>query len=206
MAELGLHKALAGIYVLHGVDVAALDTIVQLTAEGYEGPDVGGLDVMAPGPGGDAWLLLGRWMDCFADEVQVGAGIVLARLRDAVNTVNAGVVRVRGEATVVVPSPYQIEVVPWAIVHGAVAEGISQARWLSWRTEVFPHLPSWIGMHMGAPHWLGIGVRLEEGRIEQVTPYVRLDLRADGTVMLTGVAEDEVLRAWVPALKTAIEL
>ncbi|HWO24645.1 MAG TPA: hypothetical protein VNO30_38145 [Kofleriaceae bacterium] len=204
MAELGLHGALAGIYVLRGADVAALDTIVQVTAEGYEGPDVGGLDVMAPGAGSDVWLLLGRWMDCFADEVQVGAGIVLARLRDAVSMVNAGTLRVRGEATVVVPSPYQIEVVPWAIVHGAVAEGISQASWSHWLHDVFPHLPSWIGMHMGAPHWLGVGVRLEEGQIEQVTPYVRLDRRADGTVLLTGVAEDAVLRAWIPLLKAAI--
>jgi hypothetical protein len=204
MAELGLQRALAGIYVLHGVDVAALDSIVQVTAEGYEGPDVGGLDVVGLGAGGDAWLLLGRWMDCFADEVQAGAAIVFARLRDAVSTVNTGVLRAGSETTVVVPSPYRIEVEPWMIVHGAVAKGISQARWLRWLHAVFPHLPSWLGMHMGAPHWLGVGVRLEEGQIEQVTPYVRLDLRADGTVMLTGVAEDAVLRAWIPLLKVAI--
>jgi hypothetical protein len=127
MAELGLQRALAGIYVLHGVDVAALDSIVQATAEGYEGPDVGGLDVVGLGAGGDAWLLLGRWMDCFSDEVQAGAAIVFARLRDAASTVNTGVLRAGSETTVVVPSPYRIEVEPWMVVHGAVAEGLSQA-------------------------------------------------------------------------------
>jgi hypothetical protein len=86
MAELGLHGALAGIYVLRGVDPAAPDTIVRAMAEGYDGP----------------------------------------------------------------------------------------------------------------------GVSLREGGIDQVTPYVRLDLRADGTVMLTGVAEDAVLRAWIPLLEAVI--
>jgi hypothetical protein len=59
-------------------------------------------------------------------------------------------------------------------------------------------------MHMGAPHWLGVGVSLREGLIDQVTPYVRLDLRVDGTVMLTAVAEDAVLRAWIPLLEAEI--
>jgi hypothetical protein len=206
MAELGLHAALAGIYVLRGIDLDALDTIVQVTAEGYAGPDVGGLDVVAPGPGGDAWLLLGRWIDCFADEVQEAAAIVLARLREAADMVNAGVLRAGKEATVVVPSPYSIEVVPWRVVHGAVAEGVTRERWLRWMSDIFPRLPSWFGMHMGAPHWLGVGVSLEEGQIDQVTPYVRLDLRADGMVMLTGVAEDALLRTWVPLLEVAIRV
>ena len=206
MAELGRHGALAGIYVLRGVDPAALDTIVGATAEGYDGPDVGGLDVMAPSGDGEAWLLLGRWTDCFADEVQEAAEIVLARLREAADTVNAGVLRAGHAAalTVTVPSPYRVEVVPWRVVHGGLIEGVSQERWLRWLDGTFPRLPSWIGMHMGAPHWLGVGVSLREGLIDQVTPYVRLDLRVDGTVMLTGVAEDAVLRAWIPLLEAAI--
>lgn len=206
MAELGLHAALAGIFVLRGIDLAALDTIVEVTAEGYAGPDVGGLDVIAPGAGGDAWLLLGRWTDCFSDEVQEAADIVLARLREAADRVNAGVLRAGKEDTVVVPSPYRIEVVPWRVVHGAVAEGVTQERWLRWLSSIFPRLPSWIGIHMGAPHWHGVGVSLEEGQIEQVTPYVRLDRRADGRVTLTGVGEDALLRAWIPLLEAAIRV
>jgi hypothetical protein len=189
MAELGLHGVLAGIYVLRGVDAPALEQIVQATTEAYVGPDVGGLDVMLPDGDGVAWLLLGRWTDCFATEVQEAAELLLERLRDAALARDAGV-----------------EVVPWIVVHGGIAEGITTAQWQRWLGAVFPRVPSWIGMHMGAPHWLGVGVSLREGRIDQVTPYARLDLRADGTVMFTGVAEDAVLRGWFPKLKAAIEV
>jgi hypothetical protein len=204
MSELGLHGVLAGIYVLRGVDGAALEQIVQAVAAGYDGPDAGGLDVIMPNGADEAWLLLGRWTGCFGAEVQEAAELVLGRVREAIEAINAGMMRGGGEATVTVPSPYRIEVIPWIVVHGGIAEKITQARWLRWLDGVFPHVPSWVGMHMGAPHWLGVGVSLREGRIDQVTPYARLDLRADGMLMFTGVAEDSTLRAWLSQLKTAI--
>jgi hypothetical protein len=203
MAELGLHGALAGIYVLRGVDGATLDRIMREVEAAYAGPDLGGLDVIWPGGGGEAWLLMGRWTDCHADEVQEAAELLLALLQ---NAVEVSAPRDDGGAAAAGPGPRRVTVVPWVVVHGALAEGVVQPRWQGWLAEVFPRVPSWVGMHMGAPHWLGVGVTLRDGQIDQVTPYARLDLRADGTVVFTGVAEDAVLRGWIPQLRAAIEV
>jgi len=214
MAELGLHGALAGIYVLRGVDDGALDRIVRAVAAAYTGPDFGGLDVIRSSAGGEAWLLMGRWTDCHAEEVQEAAELLLALLR---NAVEAGAARDDEAAAasgagphkavaVVGAGPRGAAVVPWVIVHGALAEGVARPRWQGWLAEVFPRVPAWVGMHMGAPHWLGVGVTLRDGQIDQVTPYARLDLRADGTVTFTGVGEDAMLRGWIPQLRAAIEV
>lgn len=192
MGELELSRALSGIYVLRGVDSGALDQIVQSTIAAYTGPDPGGLDVMEPNADGDAWLLLGRWADCFAAHVQEAARMLLAQLRESAELADAGSGR--------------ISIVPWLVVHGPIIERVDPGRWKRWHVHVFPHVPSWIGMHMDAPHWLGTGVNQDGARIQEVTPYARLDLRADGTVMFTGVAEDAMLRAWIPQLEAALAL
>jgi hypothetical protein len=217
MVELGLHGALAGIYALRGVDDDALDRIVRAVAAAYTGPDFGGLDVIRSSAGGEAWLLMGRWTDCHAEEVQEAAELLLALLHNAVEAgaardggaavaVEAGAARDGGAAAAAGVGPRGAAVVPWVIVHGALAEGVTRPRWQGWLAEVFPRVPAWVGMHMGAPHWLGVGVTLRDGQIDQVTPYARLDLRADGTVTFTGVGEDSMLRGWIPQLRAAIEV
>jgi hypothetical protein len=62
---------------------------------------------------------------------------------------------------------------------------------------IFPQLPWWVGMHMGAPHWLGHGVSAKDGQLLQVTPYVRagiapLELSATAQV---SVARDDLVSA-----------
>jgi hypothetical protein len=44
---------------------------------------------------------------------------------------------------------------------------------------IFPSLPGFTGMHMGAPHWMGRGVSQDGARILSITPYVRLDFVPD---------------------------
>lgn len=201
-------QPLAGIYVLRGVDAAALQALLQHAFDGYDGSGFGGIDVMAPNPDGDAWLLLGRWTQCLqVPDLQRAAVEVLAQLRRSAELVNAGVLLDANQnATVSVPAGYRVEIVPWVTCHASFFTGIDDARWEQWMTERFPHTPGWVGMHMGAPHWLGRGVSQQDGRIDRVTPYARLDRHGDdGTVVITAVLAQAELDAWAPQLHAALQ-
>jgi len=206
-----LQDALAGVFVLRGGNTEAAEAAMRMCVTIYKGRDFGGLDFMPPNESGDAWLLLGRWTDCFEPEVQEAALRFLEALERSVRAVNDGtsVVR-RGDAvtlSVTSPRPKALTVVPWRAYHGMLAlrSGPLDPKKIQHLVRnTFPKLPRWIGMHMGAPHWLGRGVSASDGRIHHVAPYVRVDFPMDGRVELAAMAAEQEFTDWLRSFLQAM--
>jgi hypothetical protein len=199
---------LAAIFVLRGVDANATQHLFRHLSANYRGPDFGGVDLMAANANGEAWMLLGRWTDALDPTVQAAATEVLRLLGQGAELLNAGVAfgEQLGAVNITSPSPYRVEIVPWIVTYAVFARGIDDARWQRWLADLFPRTEAWIGMHMGAPHWLGTGVEQTQGRIHRVTPYARLDRRPDGSVIVTAVADEARLAEWGRLLSAALGL
>jgi hypothetical protein len=69
---------------------------------------------------------------------------------------------------------------------------------------IFPRLPQWVGMHMGAPHWLGHGVNARDGRLLNVTPYVRTDITPEGRLQISALAAERDFTTWLHAFLAAV--
>jgi hypothetical protein len=199
-----LQNALSGVFVLRNLDRTAFEQIVQQAVAAYRGPDFGGLDLMPPNHDREAWVLLGRWVDCFTDEVQLAARNFNQALTLAIDLANAGISRTGATVTVSVGTRERVELVPWWAYDGGVL-----VRWWQWpagelerlQREVFPKVPAWIGMRDGAPHWLGVGMQGSGGHITSVTPYAKLQLVPNQGIRFLGMASERDYRAWLSALR-----
>jgi hypothetical protein len=121
-----LRHVLAGVVVVRGSDDASIGAVLEWFQRTYRGPNFGGLDLMRPNVNGDAWLLVGRWADCFHDDVQAACVAFLGALEQSITAVNDGMTigSMRGETTVSLTSPQpvpKLELVPWHAYQGEVA-------------------------------------------------------------------------------------
>jgi hypothetical protein len=205
-----VRDALAGVYVLRHVDAGSFDRVVQQAFAGYRGPNIGGVDLMVPGPTGEAWLLLGRWMDCWQEDVQRGAELVRDSLIKAAELENAGVQRGDGgDFTLDTGRAFRslegerVTVTPLRSYGGRLAIAWWAGTTRAQIEALFPSLPHFVGMHMGAPHWLGHGMRREGERILSVTPYARLDFIPERGITLSAMAEPDAFASWLEALQRA---
>lgn len=200
---------LAGVFVLRDVGGDEADRIVRQALSRYRGPELGGVDLMAPGPSREAWLLTGRWADCFDPDVQRGAQELFAGLVATVDLENAGVaLGTGGKATLdagrafaSLEGGHRVTVAPLHAYRGGIA-----VRWWDGTTRariegIFPSLPGFTGMHMGAPHWLGHGVRQDGTRLLSITPYIRLDFVPEAGVSLSAMCEEAEFARWLDALR-----
>lgn len=201
-----LRDALAGIVVLRNTSDQGTDAVVSWFTQNYKGPDFGGIDLVEPNATGDggATLLVGRWTDCLDDDVQEAVVAFLKTLEQSVSAVNEGITitRAGSEVRLKITSPKakQIEIVPWHVYYGQVglpSGPLDATEIRRLMLDVFPKLPFWMGVDMGAPHWLGHGVNESDGHIHQVSPYVRLDFLADGRVELTALAAEPEFTLWL---------
>lgn len=205
-----LEEALAGVYVLHGVDEEAVQTLVRGVVAEYDGPDFGGLDLMAPNAAGDAYLILGRWTDAFDPDVRAAARAVLGLLEHAERIRSSGVdLSPDGGVTLTTAPRPAVTVEPWyaynvrIVLPPMTVEDEEVAL-----NEIFPRLPGWLGLHMGAPHWLGHGMSREGDRIVALTPYVRIDFEREARpgrtgIHIAGAAPRPAFSEWLSNLRGA---
>ena len=203
-----VRDVLAGVFVLHGFGERT-DSVLRAALAQYRGGDLGGVDYMPPNDAGEAWLLAGVWRDCFDPPHQRSIAALHAALLQAAEHANAGITVGAGGA--VVDTAHAFPDAPRGEIRAlhAYAGGLAIAWWQQpalrarWET-LFPTLPHYIGMHMGAPHWLGRGVEGDaQTGLRSVTPYVRLDFVPERGVGLAGMAEPRELDPWLDALRAA---
>lgn len=206
-----IRSGLAGVYILRNVDGDSFDRTIRHALRRYDGPDIGGVDVMVPGPTHEAWLLIGSWVDCLQPEVQRGARLLLECLATAVELENAGVQLDPGGAATVdarrafdaidgarrvsVDALYAYQgtiAIPWW--HGTTRADVE---------AIFPSLPGFVGAHMGAPHWMGRGMTRDGDRIVSVTPYLRLDFVPESGIRVSAMCEPTSFDEWLIALRRA---
>jgi hypothetical protein len=210
-----LQHVLAGVFVLRNCDLETATLAARMSGTLYEGPDMGGLDVIEPNDAQEAWILLGRWTECFQPEVHQAAISFFKGLRTSVKSINDGIALTQdGNVTTLSSnsggSHRHIEVVEWHLFNGMLSPRtgpLSEEDIQRLTGTVFPSLPHWVGMHRGAPHWLGLGVSESDGRIHGVSPYVRLDFPGDGRVELSALASEADFQLWLqPFLEAMLEV
>ena len=197
-----IREAHAGIFVLRGF-AERTQAIIDLANRSYRGRGFGGIDFMVPNSAGEAWVLVGNWMNCFDIQPQITA--YREALANAVGLDQAGVTI--GTTTTVdtsraFPDSPRGELIDWHAYNGGLGINWWDEPGLRERWEAtFPTLPNYRGMHMGAPHWLGRGISMDETRITSVTPYIRLDFREGRGVQISALGAPSDFEHWLAALR-----
>ena len=178
-----IREAISGVFVLRGFGDRTT-AVMNAANESYRGGSFGGIDFMPPNSAGDAWILVGNWMNCFDIQPEITA------YRDAL------------AAAVELDNPDAGELRPWYAYDGGLAINWWERSGLREKWEAtFPTLPNYLGMHMGAPHWLGRGITGDSTRLVSVTPYIRLDFREGAGVRVAALAEPHDFEVWFDALR-----
>ena len=199
-----IREALSGIFVLRGFGDHTT-AVMNAANESYRGGSFGGIDFMPPNSAGDAWVLVGNWMNCFDIQPEITA--YRDALATAVELDNAGITTLGGVATIdtshAFPDSPKGELRSWYAYDGGLAINWWERPGLREKWEAtFPTLPNYLGMHMGAPHWLGRGITGDSTRLVSVTPYIRLDFREGAGVRVAALAEPHDFEVWLDALRT----
>ena len=197
-----IREALAGIFVLRGFGERTT-AVMNIANESYRGGNFGGIDFMPPSSAGDAWILVGKWMNCFDLQAEITA--YRDALATAVELVNAGIT-LGDVASIETARAFRDapkgELRTWHAYDGGLAINWWERPGLREQWEAtFPTLPNYLGMHMGAPHWLGRGITGDSTRLVSVTPYIRLDLREGAGVRVAALGEPHDFEVWLDALR-----
>lgn len=202
-----IFEALAGVFVLQGFG-ARTDALVKHVCRTYGGPSFGGLDYMPPNEADEAWLIVGVWTDCLDEDNRSAITAFRDVLVRAVDLDRAGASF--GDDHYIIdtqrafPDSPRGELRTLYLYTGELAINWWEQPEIRARIEsVFPSLPGYLGLHMGAPHWLGYGMRRDGDRILAVTPYIRLDFDESRGILLNAVAEPRDFEPWLAALRTA---
>jgi hypothetical protein len=203
-----IQDVLAGVFVLHGFG-ARTETVIRAAIARYRGGDFGGIDYMPPNAVEEAWLLLGAWVDCFAPEIQRSIAAFAHELQQVAELDRAGVeIGTQGSFTIDSSRAFHDsprgELRALRAYLGGLAIRGSGADAQAFIERVLPALPSYLGLHMGAPHWLGHGVVQQGGRIHSVTPYIRIDFDDAHSIRIAAMAEPRDFEPWLAALRAAI--
>ncbi|HEX8108135.1 MAG TPA: hypothetical protein VF516_10435 [Kofleriaceae bacterium] len=203
-----IQDVLAGVFVLHGFG-ARSEAVLRAAIARYRGGDFGGIDYMPPNAAGEAWLLLGTWVDCFAPEVQQCIASFAHELQQVAELDRAGVEIGPQGSFILDPSRAFPDSVRGELRALRAYRGGIAIRELGTNTQalikrVLPELPAYQGVHMGAPHWLGRGVVQQGGRIHSVTPYIRIDFDDGHSIRIAAMAERRDFDPWLAALRAAI--
>ncbi|MEO8841203.1 MAG: hypothetical protein ABI591_03445 [Kofleriaceae bacterium] len=194
-----IREALSGVFVLRGFGDRTT-AVMNVANESYRGGSFGGIDFMPPNSAGDAWILVGNWMNCF--DIQPVITAYRDALANAVELANAGVTFDAGGATLDTSGSSRGELRPWHAYDGGLAINWWEKPGLREQWEAtFPTLPNYLGMHMGAPHWLGRGITGDSNRLVSVTPYIRLDFREGAGVRVAALTEPHDFEVWLDALR-----